>query len=390
MRLLFVLSLIFLFSLAAATECTDKCQADYDTWIGYGKNHLNAKDFYCGTTETNCPSRESVPSGQADPCWSLCYESPFNNNAFQQCCYASWEENSKGTLDQCIAECPNETAPATCTGTCEFFQKQLPAPDCSCVSPIPEHEYLYKKQQAMMTVKEIKGTVWIKKGGKPPRQILKLGDSFQVGDILATSEDGEITLEQTFPDDTGVHRETLGRLQTLQSVILCEGKPCLTAQSFASSEHSSVRGTINGGGDFILIFPLTIGLPVLDVIMPPKDADFSVYEETTNGTHVSVYSKVGTAYVETKITSDYGEYQINDDRTAGSMDVYGKAGTVAVSELGETPVTVSPTKFVTASDSGVSELQEIPYNWPGRPEPAGCNLSTGFILAIGLLVIRRE
>lgn len=102
---------MYIFSVSFAEKdpgCIALCQADYDKWEEIDTNIFNSKGYYCGYSETNCWARETVPAGQADPCWSLCYVSPFDKNAFQACCYESAQINNDLSLDKCVAACPGD------------------------------------------------------------------------------------------------------------------------------------------------------------------------------------------------------------------------------------------------------------------------------------------
>ncbi len=123
MRLFFILFgivfLVFLSSIGFAgedSECVASCQSTYDKWEDIEKNKLDSKSYYCGYTETNCWARETVPAGQSDPCWSLCYESPFDKNAFQSCCYESAQINNQLSYDQCVAACKKKEPSDPCAG----------------------------------------------------------------------------------------------------------------------------------------------------------------------------------------------------------------------------------------------------------------------------------
>src|SRR5271157_5025530 len=88
-----VFLLVLLAAPCFAGPCEDACKADYDRLQSIEQDKYNSNSYYCGSTETNCWSRETVPSGQPDPCWSMCSQSPFDNSKFQSCCYASAQIN---------------------------------------------------------------------------------------------------------------------------------------------------------------------------------------------------------------------------------------------------------------------------------------------------------
>jgi hypothetical protein len=111
----------FLAACAHASDCTDACQADFDKWEKVAQDTLDAKDYYCGMTETNCGSRETTPSGQPDPCWAKCLDAncvPWSkcDADFQSCCRESARINDQLTYDQCVAACKQSEPSDPCAG----------------------------------------------------------------------------------------------------------------------------------------------------------------------------------------------------------------------------------------------------------------------------------
>ncbi|MFH1285149.1 MAG: hypothetical protein ABIH99_01060 [Candidatus Micrarchaeota archaeon] len=197
-------ALLCLFSsLAYADECRDACQASYDYWYGIDEAKFEAKSYYCGVSQTNCWSRTTTPAGQPDPCWSICTEcSPWTNecdNNFQSCCWESAQINAQDTLDKCIAQCPAEEVE-----TDDSWSGNSGSVECE-------------------------GSVNINKCGG------EKSDDFVSGVVVTTGRDGGARL--TWENAEGKELE----------MIVCP----LTQVHVASSEHSSIRGTINGGGDFL-------------------------------------------------------------------------------------------------------------------------------------------
>lgn len=123
MRIFFLLFGIFLIlswsSISFAekdAECVASCQSEYDRSEQTKNSIFDSESYYCGYTETNCWSRATVPSGQPDPCWSLCYQSPFDNSAFQSCCHESAQINNQLSYDQCTSACKDEEPSDPCAG----------------------------------------------------------------------------------------------------------------------------------------------------------------------------------------------------------------------------------------------------------------------------------
>ncbi len=215
---IFSFAIFVLSSAVFAGACADSCQKDYDKWNGpngIDTNKYNSKSYYCGYSDTNCWSRQGTPSGQPDPCWKMCSApecSPWSkcNDAFQSCCLESSRINSQNSLDQCIAACPKENKWGDSEGfaTCEGNVK----------------------------VTKCDGTD---------------ASDFSTGVVVTTGKESGAILSW----NTSAGSET--------SVIVC---PLAQAQ-FASSEHGSIRGTINGGGDFVQCV-----LPSQKAVAAPKSA----------------------------------------------------------------------------------------------------------------------
>ncbi|MFH0737494.1 MAG: hypothetical protein V1827_02260 [Candidatus Micrarchaeota archaeon] len=217
-RITVILALALMLSipLSSAGSCEDACQADYDRWAGVADDNLAAKAYYCGISSTNCWSRNSVPSGQSDPCWAMCYQDPFNDDAFQSCCHASAVENSQGTLDQCLAACVPEPPPAT-DGAGVKYNVQI-------------------SSSGQVTITDMDGDA-VSGISDTPVSIRTGSDGYLYLDFMASG--GKRTMRVKIYPDTGFN---------------FDGSSCAVAGGASaglSSEHGSCRGTINGGGDFI-------------------------------------------------------------------------------------------------------------------------------------------
>lgn len=404
------LGFLILFSLSFAAKdqaCLSECNSSYTQEVNGEKNLFDAKGYYCGFTDTNCWARSTNPSGQPDPCWSLCYVSPYDNNAFQSCCFESAQINAQKSYDRCVAACPEEQIPLPkppepncqpeqCTYS---FQSWAPYPDCECLAPL---NYWNKvKERFTMKVTSITGTVWIKKNGKSPRILLTKEMVVEPGDIIATSENGAITVERELPNG-GRHVETLSKLQTLESVAYCSGKPCdftdvVVLHGFASSEHSSIRGTINGGGDFVMILP---PLSILADISPPPIPNLpvmSVYELSNDGTHDAVFFNMSGKLIQVKSNSVETRFDVYENTLRDKLYITLTTGSAVIGNVGETTVSVSEGYTIEASATGVGQsyLQNQsspePEPNPPNPEPSNCWSSAFLVFSLlGMLISVRR
>ena len=244
--IVFLLSLLLLASLAfAESECAKKCAADRDYWTKIGADNAAAKSYYCGVTETNCWSRETVPAGQPDPCWKMCLDpecSPWSkcDAAYQACCAESSRINSDETYKQCIANCPVEVSPTPTTqATATPSPTATPAAQATC--SIARKAYSATKFQVVSTQGSV--TVTDKNGiVKTP----EIGQDIGPDATIATGS-GKISLKIIVPESPATTSMDIGDQTTFKfSLYDFENQ-------LASSEHGSIRGTINGGGDFVLV-----------------------------------------------------------------------------------------------------------------------------------------
>ncbi len=420
-----ILGILLLVSISFAAKtptCVSGCNSSYTREVQAEQSKLTAKSYYCGYTDTNCWSREGVTG--SDPCWSMCSVSPFNNDAFQSCCFQSAQMNAQRSFDQCVAACPeatpnapvvptpNQTNPNQTNTTapipagqvkpepvlsgclpraCQYsFESWAPWPDCECMAPLNYWEKV--KERYTMKVNSISGTVWIKKNGKSPKILLTSNMKIEPGDIIATSEGGAVTIERELPAG-GKQIETLSQLQTLQSVAYCAGKPCnlndiALLGGIASSEHSSIRGTINGGGDFIMIpVPLEIGLA--DIIPPNNNKPvMTIYELSNDGTHDSVYLNMSGKLIQVKATSREATIEVYENVLRDTVTITA-TGTATVGVPGEIPVVISEGQATEANSGGVG----VPHlrNEPSpQPFPNPCCASAGILLLLAVLAVRRS
>lgn len=392
----FIVALGFLILLSinfAAKDqaCLSECNSSYPLDVQSAKNVFDAKAYYCGYTETNCWSRSTVPPGQPDPCWSLCDDSPYDDNAFQSCCFESAQINAQYSYDRCVAACPEVSPPPPPNPTpgcpsqqCTFsFQSWAPYPDCECLAPLNYWEKV--KERFTMKITSIQGTVWIKKNGKSPKIILTSDMVIEPGDIIATSEDGGITLERELPNG-GRHVETLSQLQTLQSVAYCGGKICdftdiAVLGGVASSEHSSVRGTINGGGDFIMILPpLSI---LADISPPPSNPPvMSVYELSNDGTHDAVVFNMSGQLIQIKSNSAETRFDVYESALRDKIYITLTQGSAVLDGFSESiPVSEGYTVEVTSTEISQPYL-ENQYNPLPDPEPPGLCSSAFLVFSV--------
>lgn len=368
-----LLALVFLFQFGFAVadpECSSACQSEYDRWDGIDQAIYDSGAYYCGYMETNCWSREGVDG--PDPCWSMCYESPFDNAGFQSCCLESAQISNQLSLDRCLAACPEAETPQPQPGCeaaqCSSYQMWVPYPDCECMAPLNYWDKL--KERFTMHATSITGTVWIKKGGQSPRILLTPDMAIEPGDIIATSDDGAVTVERNLPGG-GVNSITLARLQTLKSVVYCNGQPCdmndiVLGRAVASSEHSSIRGTLNGGGDFIFVLaPLTVGMPS-PLSIPAGEPVMSVYERSADGSHDSIFFNMSGTLIEAKATSAETEYEVRETVLRDSVYLTVTQGSAIMRTAGGSPVSLGDGYTAPADSGGIGE----PFAVEQAPEPA--------------------
>lgn len=401
MKLILVLGFVILFSLSFAEKdpvCLSDCNSSYTNAVSGDKAIFDAKGYYCGSTDTNCWSRSTVQSGQPDPCWSLCYQSPFDNNGFQACCFESAQINAQKSYDSCVAACPEKQIPLpkppepNCQPEqCQYsFESWAPYPDCECLAPL---NYWNKvKERFTMKVTSITGTVWIKKNGKSPRIALTKEMVVEPGDIIATSENGAITVERDLPNG-GRHVETLSKLQTLESVAYCSGKPCdftdvVVLHGFASSEHSSVRGTINGGGDFVMILP---PLSILADIAPEPNPDppvMTVYELSNDGTHDVVFFNMSGTLVKVKSNSAETEFEVREAPDRQTLYITMVQGSAEMAKDSDSPLSVQFGNIAIVTSNGVSVANGPDPPGP-NPEPL-CSAAFLIFSLLGMLISVRK
>lgn len=90
---------------AADRACAAKCREGYDKDVASSLTIKSRKGYWHGMTDTNCWSRQTVPSGQPDPCWSLIVKCPTCKDEFQSCCHESSVINAQWALDRCLKQC---------------------------------------------------------------------------------------------------------------------------------------------------------------------------------------------------------------------------------------------------------------------------------------------
>lgn len=241
-----VILVVLLMPLAFAAACEDACNADYGKWSGIDQAKYDTKSYYCGVTETNCWSREGLPSGSPDPCWKMCYETPFDNDGFQACCLESAKMNADRSLAQCLANCGPSTPPQQ--------PSQPPVSNASNATTVYNVEI---SSSGSITITDLNGNPVQKLANTPVS--MKTGDDGNLYVVFKTPSGDKAVQLHLEPDSdfrldatgacpvsgAGLSPASSGTIRLVVPPGLEETWGCF------SSEHGSIRGTINGGGDFI-------------------------------------------------------------------------------------------------------------------------------------------
>ncbi|MFA6048828.1 MAG: hypothetical protein WC792_02680 [Candidatus Micrarchaeia archaeon] len=390
-------SILLFSSLAfAASDCVQACAADRDKWIKIGADKAASDSYYCGLTESNCWSRSSTPPGQPDPCWKMCTDpecSPWSkcDAQFQACCAESARLNEESSYIKCVANCPPEDS-------------NLTAPALSATeTPLPS----VPAEQATPNV-----------SGEQPSPTPSLGEvyekstfkvDFADGDVTITTRDGKVVSpqygEEIGPDATitvgksgnGFVRIKVMRQDSIFPVYVTVNagttfKFSLNTKGFskalASSEHASVRGTINGGGDFIKGAGKSgrravsfAGAEKISFAELPTGS-ISVGQNSTRDYPFVVAAALPAGTVYVTALDDVADYDVSLDG-AGNVQVFSRAGRVAVFN-GDFAMIAQSRRPLTVYSSAVAEcetgcekttlenvLQSIPaFRQPLLPQPA--------------------
>jgi hypothetical protein len=237
-----VILVALLVPLSFAAACEDACYSDYNNSVNSAKAVSDSKSYYCGISETNCWSREGLPPGTPDPCWSMCGQANFSNDAFQSCCYQSSKMNADGTLSQCLANCgpavPTQQPTSNATVT---YNVEISSTGSIFITD------LYGNP----VTKLANTPVSMKTGGDGNLYLVFKTPSGDKEVQLHLEPDSDFRLDATGACSTsgaGLSPKPSGTVS-----LIATGQPPGLEETWGcfSSEHGSIRGTINGGGDFI-------------------------------------------------------------------------------------------------------------------------------------------
>jgi hypothetical protein len=213
-------------------SCVQACQARRDRESTEAAKLRDTGGYYMGLASSNCWSPPDLPAGQPDPCASALQQcegacaSGSNYAAcakqcrqtYQGCCYGSALKIAERHFGLCVAECPASEAAADLTaGAWQSSTAEQLGADLLALKPLDQ------------AVADNRG---------------------RGGFIVAEDPAGGFV----FIDDQGYRRSLTGVAASGSFLLLNEVDLIdfgLSTLGIASSEHSSIRGTINGGGDFV-------------------------------------------------------------------------------------------------------------------------------------------
>jgi hypothetical protein len=158
-----------------------------------------------------------------------------------------------------------------------------------------------------------------------------------------------------------------GKLSKIQEKLGCD--PYDPFKGVASSEHSSIRGTINGGGDFIFILPpLSIAFPLLDIIPYSYDPGFKFWE-LSNGQHEIVYNALKEGLVAVQPLGSETKYTIYDNTYTSEILVEVEVGSVRLINSNGDVLDVH------AGQSAVANAADLSYYEEPEPGPSICAIA---------------
>jgi hypothetical protein len=284
--------------------CVAGCGAERDRAIAEADKQLAGRKYFSGFT-SNCWSLENAPNCAAvrqtcrdacnydDSCYAACSAS------FQACCYANDKTRAQRYYDICIVRCPASKAPAAppppppppsgdqskgalidrkseWTSLIRVANSLLDMVGLDKLDPDQFNDM--RRTLAFLQVRAsmaVYGSKYAVVSGGAGRIWLLTTDGKQV---LLNAKQSEMVRGPAQGEWQGAeYQNTLTTLTTLAGLSPDEAKDCINqvrlanqrqkfgagetlefppwqgwpAGARASSEHSSVRGTINGGGDFI-------------------------------------------------------------------------------------------------------------------------------------------
>lgn len=277
--------------------CVAKCQQTYDEHVTVAASKLSAKRYFVGPSASECPTpwdtTRSVCAATFYACDGKCgvYDAACKApcfSALQPCCQAADIGNAAHAREVCLAACPKSAAPPEPPARpARMTTPPEPTVERSMTREItvPREDFdSWRRSRALDQVQsslwDMKASFAVVSGGDGRIWIVKSnGERVQLSTELAAalrlcergyrnqSEErayeaasvSSLALLRTMgfgPEDAGhiVYSIKMSGSFKPGEVMYFppDGRwPKEMLQLRASSEHSSIRGTINGGGDFI-------------------------------------------------------------------------------------------------------------------------------------------
>jgi hypothetical protein len=291
--------------------CVARCGATRDREIAGAENLLKTRGFYA-LFETNCTEEKGQPLCTAlrQDCREACapkYETKCMaacDAPFQNCCYSNGVAMAKTIYDQCVSQCPMSKAAALGGGAAPAaaasvgkgttldkkseWDKMLktastmlealgPGIDGLDLDRFNDLRRMLAFTQVSARLGEMDGQYAVVSGGNGRLWvILASGKQVEIDESLCESVRGRnegpdsmakaMAAGDMLKKAAGLSNEDIGKIFSAIEVAEIDGfkpgdfltfpkngkwPPEIAKKYSASSEHSSIRGSINGGGDFI-------------------------------------------------------------------------------------------------------------------------------------------
>ena len=275
--------------------CAAKCQTEYDRDVRIASALLSKKGYYFAMGSNNCgPDWDTPQNNRCSQNWNQCAApcGPYADAckapcsaAFQTCCHATETRNADHRRAVCLAACPAarprlmgcvQPAPSEGGGASgapgpeapwTTLLKQMNAM-MSSLGPGVEGLNLQQFDNVRRNLVFMQVSTDLKASGR--KFAVVSGGSGRLWVVLANGRsflvDHDVTLDSQLFDvvakQTGLtHDDVLSFRNTLVDAgnkgvskpgnVFYFPEDSIRCWQLGSSEHSSVRGTINGGGDFI-------------------------------------------------------------------------------------------------------------------------------------------
>lgn len=235
-------------------SCVQACQTRRDRETAEAAQLRDTGGYYMGLASSNCWSAPDLPPGQPEPCASglqqcegACASSASYTactrqcrQTYQGCCYGNAVKIADKGFGQCVAACPATAAPVP----------PPPPPPTGPSGPGGEPAAggltaaAWQASAAQQLGADLEA---LKPLDQAVAGILGRGEFIVTEDLAGGF---------VFIDDQG-HRRSLSGVAPNGSFLMLKEVDIidfgLAGLGIASSEHGSIRGTINGGGDFVRV-----------------------------------------------------------------------------------------------------------------------------------------